>query len=68
DAGVHTFSVTLNVAGTQTISVFDTLVSSIVGSDTLTVSTPTSGGGGGGGTGGGGTGGGGGGGGGKATA
>jgi hypothetical protein len=60
DAGTHTFSVTLNTAGVQTISVSDTLNSSILGSVTLTVSTPVSGGGtGGGGTGGGGTGGGG---------
>jgi hypothetical protein len=54
DAGIHTFSVTLNTAGAQTISVSDTLNSSIFGSVTLTVSTPVSGGGTGGGGGGGG--------------
>jgi len=46
DAGVHTFSVTLNTAGAQTLTVTDTSNSSIVGSVIITVSSKTSGGGG----------------------
>ena len=65
DAGVHTFSATLNAAVLQTITVTDTATSSISGSASILVSKATSGsggatGGGGGGTSGGGGGGGGG--------
>ena len=48
DNGVHTFSVTLNTAGAQTLTVADTSNGSIVGSVLVTVSPKTSGGGGGG--------------------
>ena len=43
DNGVHTFTVTLNTAGTQTLTVFDTSNGSITGSATVTVSSKTSG-------------------------
>jgi len=62
DNGVHIFSITLNTAGTQSLSVRDTANSLINGFVVLTANAPVSGGGGGGtGGGGGGTGGGGGG-------
>src|SRR5437764_1495851 len=60
DGGIHSFSVTLNTAGSQTLSVADTANSLLVGSVVVNPKA-ASGGGGGGGTGGGGTGGGGGG-------
>ena len=40
DAGVHTFSATLKTAGTQSITVTDTLTASLTGSDTGITVTP----------------------------
>jgi len=44
DAGVHTFSVTLKTAGSQTVTATDTATSSISGSASISVSTATVGG------------------------
>ena len=47
DNGQHTFSVTFNIPGTQTVTVTDTVTSSITGtSNPVTVSAPSGGGGG----------------------
>jgi Big-like domain-containing protein/VCBS repeat protein len=39
DAGVHSFTVTLNTAGTQSVTVTDTVTGSITGSTNITVNT-----------------------------
>jgi hypothetical protein len=46
DSGVHTFSITLNTVGTQTLMVVDTSNNAISGSDLFTVTGKASGGGG----------------------
>jgi hypothetical protein len=52
DAGVHTFTVTLNTTGNQTLSVTDTTNPVLKSTFVVSVKTPSTGGGGGGGTGG----------------